>query len=152
MKALVQAIVNHAAQTEGVRYSATDWGQLDLDRPAVKFPAVLTDITRIEASHAGINPRNLPKNTRILQLEVQLTVADYFLGNTTATAPQQQQERALQIWDVIEALHRQFHGWQPLDNTGKMTHVSTVPHRRTDGIVEYAVTYSLIYYDLGERK
>ncbi len=146
MKAILQSIQNRiAASVQAVQYVDENWGQLDLYGPEipVKWPCVLIDIGSGQFSNIGRNNKMIPTNRQQGNFTVELTIAALKLTNSSFKAPQTQKWHAFDIWELVEEIHREVHGWTPDELSGGLIRSSLNKVKRDDGVQEVRVIYSL---------
>ncbi|ASZ11082.1 hypothetical protein KTO58_19830 [Chitinophaga pendula] len=148
MKELLKGIQNRIlSEIPAFKYVDEDWGQIDYysTNPPVNFPFVLIDITEVQWSGEG-NGAQLGIAT------VLLRIGNMKLGNTSGGAPANQKEKAFEIFDHTESIHKNLHGWSAGDQLGPLTRLTTRRVRRDDSIQEYQITFSVQIKDTTGHK
>ena len=144
MKHIIEAIQTKLAQHPDIKYVDENWGQLDYYSPnfPVQWPCVLIDIANANFDNIGKDNNQVPVNRQMAQITVELRVANLKLTNTSANAPHLQKTYARSIWQILEEVHAQLHGWNPSESTSKLIRTAVNRAKRDDGVQEYAVRYS----------
>lgn len=144
MKDVLKSIQDRLAETDCFEYLDENWGQLDLYGPEipVKWPCVLIDCIHADYSNIGRRTNQMPGQRQQGVLQVQITIADLKLSNTSFKAPKMQ-KNARSIWELMENAHRALQGFRPLEQTGTLIRMSMDRRRREDGVQELTVTYDL---------
>lgn len=145
MKPFLETVESKLAAVSELLYIDEDWGQLDSysPNPPAKFPCALIDITSLVFSNIGKDLTDNPINRQKAEGTITFIIADMKLSNTSFKAPQTQKNNAWKIWDILDKVHKQIHGWKPTADSGALMRTSHKRIRRDDGIQEYQVTYSL---------
>jgi len=118
-------------------YVDLNWGQADFYSgwpPPLKFPAALVDLVGDDVSDMGDNAQ-----IDIIQLEV--SIIDMIMSNSSAQAPQEQHERAFAIFDLVRQTKSLLHGWTESDAHGPLTHTGTRRVIRPDGLREFRLLF-----------
>jgi hypothetical protein len=129
----------------GMRYVDEDWGQLDdySPNPPTQFPLTLIDIGNLQYSDIGKDRSATPQNRQMATGTIVLSIANQRLTNSSGKAPQNQKDKAWNIWDIIESVHVKLHGVVVGGSAGAMMRTAMRKVKRDDGIQEYEVTYSI---------
>lgn len=145
MKALLQQLQERIAEIKDIKYIDEDWGQLDYYSPnmPVQWPCCLIDIEAVDYSNLGNNFSKTPKNRQNARVQIAFTLANMKLTNTSLQAPRGQKENAWQIFQWVEQLHQQLHGFSPLPNASKLIRTSFGRVQRDDGVQEYKIIYAM---------
>lgn len=144
LSALITQTITKLASTAEINYVAQNWGQLDFygNQPPVHFPCVLIDATAATYEELGKNPDLLPSNRQKITGMLSITVANVPPHNPSSNAPETLRNDALKIFELMEIVHRQLHGWNSLIRT------SFNKSRREDGIQEYTIDYRFSAIDV----
>ena len=144
MEKVIKAIQDKLSANGNFEYVDENWGQLDYYSPnfPVKWPCVLIDITSANFSNIGKDNSKVPANRQMGAIVVELRIANLRLTNTSAKAPTMQKLYARSIWELVEQVHMELHGWNPTQGTSKLIRQSINRVRRDDGVQEYAVRYT----------
>jgi hypothetical protein len=134
MKQLITDVLTRLADTGKLQYIDSDNGQLDVPQPPVKYPCALVDITGSQPSDAGGG-----RQVNIVTLQVR--VADLVLSPGSMGAAPAQKERALGVFDLIDAINARLHGWHGSPHYGLLTKSGFRKVHRQDGLREFAVMY-----------
>lgn len=145
MKIVLENIQKQLGTIPALKYIDEDWGQLDdySPHPPTKFPLALIDIGSLEYNHIGIDPKSTPKNRQMGTGTIVITIADLRLTNTSLRAPKQQKDNVWEIWNILESVHQELHGFKPSSNSGAMMRTNLRRIKRDDGIQEYEATYTI---------
>lgn len=138
MKEVFNAVLTALTKIPGM-YVAEDWGQLNLLQPPVNFPCALIDLGEAAFSQ-------LSRRAQQADAELQVTLADIVYNGIDQGSPEMEKSRELQIFDWIDAIHRQLQGltgqtFSPLHRTRLEKTV------REDSIREYVIRYRFGYTD-----
>ncbi|MDY3547344.1 hypothetical protein PG291_01850 [Riemerella anatipestifer] len=144
MKNLLQAIQNRLAEVPELKYIDEDWGQIDYYSPnmPVQWPCCLIDIQGGQFSNLGKDLSKKPKDRQNGILNIEITLANMKLSNTSFNAPNGQKNNAWEIFDWVEKVHQKLHGYAPVENATKMLRTSFGRVQRDDGVQEYKVVYT----------
>lgn len=145
MKAVLENIQKQLAAIPELKYIDEDWGQLDdySPHPPTQFPLALIDIGSLEYSHIGMDKKVVPQNRQMATGTIVISIANLRLTNTSFQSPKQQKNNVWEIWNIIESVHQQLHGYKPDDNSGAMMRTNLRRIKRDDGIQEYEATYTV---------
>lgn len=144
MVEVIKAIQDKLSANGNFEYVDENWGQLDYYSPnfPVKWPCVLIDIASANFSNIGKDHSKVPTNRQMGVIVVELRIANLRLTNTSSKAPTMQKLYARSIWELVEQVHMELHGWNPTETTSKLIRQSVNRVRRDDGVQEYAVRYT----------
>lgn len=145
MKVVLENIQKQLAAIPELKYIDEDWGQLDdySPHPPTQFPLALIDIGSLEFSHIGMDKKVVPQNRQMATGTIVISIANLRLTNTSFKSPKQQKNNVWDIWNIIECVHQQLHGFKPDCNSGAMMRTNLRRIKRDDGIQEYEVTYTV---------
>lgn len=145
MKAVLENIQKQLAAIPKLKYIDEDWGQLDdySPHPPTQFPLALIDIGSLEFSHIGMDKKVVPQNRQMATGTIVISIANLRLTNTSFKSPKQQKNNVWDIWNIIECVHQQLHGFKPDCNSGAMMRANLRRIKRDDGIQEYEATYTV---------
>ena len=145
MKEVLENIQKQLGTIPALKYIDEDWGQLDhySPYPPTQFPLALIDIGSLEFSNIGIDPKVNPKNRQMGTGTIIITIADLRLTNSSLRSPKQQKNNVWEIWNIIECVHQELHGFKPDCNSGAMMRTNLRHIKRDDGIQEYEATYTI---------
>lgn len=145
MKETIKSIIAKLGAMPELNSADEDWGQLDYysNNFPVKFPCALVDVSNANFSNIGMDKNASPQNRQLAETTISLTIANVKLTNTAFRAPEAQKDTAFSIWDLLEAIHVQLHGWHPTDTSGKLIRMGHQRIKRDDGVQEYTLIYSL---------
>lgn len=149
MKNLIENIKNQLSLLPTLRYIDHNWGQIDYYAPnhPVQWPICLVDVTDATYSNIGVDLAQNAANRQLGDLNITLIIADLKLTNSSLKAPQNQKDNASTIFELIELIHEQLHGFCPADNSSKMIRQRMQRTLRDDGIQEYRITYKCQLYN-----
>lgn len=138
MKDIFNAVLTALKDIPGL-YVAENWGQLNIEQPPVNFPCTLIDLG--DAKHT-----QLSRLAQQVDVGLQITLADIIYNGIDAGSPAMEKERELQIFDLIDAVHRNLQGlsgatFSPLHRTGIEKTI------REDSIREFVLYYRCGYTD-----
>ena len=145
MKAVLENIQKQLAAIPELKYIDEGWGQLDdySPHPPTQFPLALIDIGSLEFSHIGMDKKVVPQNRQMATGTIVISIANLRLTNTSFQSPKQQKNNVWDIWNIIECVHQQLHGFKPDCNSGAMMRTNLRRIKRDDGIQEYEATYTV---------
>lgn len=138
MKEVFNSILNKLKNIPNL-YVAEDWGQLSIMQPPVNFPCVLIDIGEAEYSQ-------LSRLSQMVDVELQLTLADIIYDGVDQGSPDEEKEREFQIFDLIDQIHAQLHGFNGTD-FGPLSRVSIEKNIRDDTMRVFIIRYRFGYVD-----
>lgn len=128
-------------------YVDENWGQLNLlPKPPVKYPCVLIDCDNAAYSNLGNDHRQTPTLRQEATINIELTIATLKITNTSANAPQLQRDKAWLIYELIEDAHKLLQG--QIVGNGKLVRTGVRRVRRTDGMQEHRIIYTLAAHDV----
>lgn len=150
MKTIIDNIQAKLKAVPGLKYIDEDWGQLDYYSPnfPVQWPCTLIDVTNVSFSDTGKDRVKVPQQRQMAEGYITLTVANLKLTNTSGRAPKLQKDNARSIWEIIEDVHKEVHGWNPDVMAGKLIRKGMQRVKRDDGVQEYTLTYSFSITDV----
>lgn len=131
---------------EKFAYVDENWGQLNLPQPPVKYPCALIDCDNAVYSNLGNDIRQTPTLRQEATINIELTIATIKITNTSANAPQTQRDKAWLIYELIEDAHKLLQG--QIVGNGKLIRTGARRVRRTDGIQEHRIIYTLAAHDV----
>lgn len=154
METILQAIQAKIAEPNNFKDSSyneykfnfvdEDSGQLEaIPNPPVKWPCALIDISTGNFSSNGNDRFAEPITRQQGTLQIEITVADLKISNSSSSAPVFQKNKAFKIWKYVEALHKKMQGFKPSEKSGALVRSGFKKIRRDDGIQEVRVTYTL---------
>lgn len=149
MNEILQSIKSQLEKVSELKYIDEDWGQLNLygiEMP-VKWPCALVRLTSATFSNIGTNIRAIPINRQEGTLSFEITIAKTKLSNSSNRAPINQQNKAFEVWELVEKVHQTLHGWSPMEHTGKLIRTSIGSIKRDDGIQEIKIAYTSGIHD-----
>lgn len=123
-----------------------DWdnGQIDIlsgQRPAVAFPACLVDISYPSCDDTS-------RLGQIVTANVTLRLVFMLTGETNHKSPVR--DEALEVFDVVEAVHNALQGWGS-DELSNFSRVNATPEKRKDGLKVYRITYQTAFTETVEE-
>ncbi|MDR0829851.1 MAG: hypothetical protein LBN95_07050 [Prevotellaceae bacterium] len=141
MKELLQALQARLATVEHLRYIDSDWGQMNLEQPPVKYPAALIDIQSAEYSNQG---RRAQRGV----VKFVVTLCKERLSRTNIAAKPESKESAAKFWELYRDVNCALHT-QPLgiENFGAPVRLG-MQHKVARGIEQIAITYQVAFADL----
>jgi hypothetical protein len=141
MKDLLQALQERLSAVEYLRYIDSDWGQMNLEQPPVKYPAALIDIQSADYSNQGRRAQR-----GVVKFSVML--CNERLNRTNIAAKPESKESAAKFWklyrDVNCALHTKPLG---IENFGVPVRLG-MQHKVVRGIEHITITYQVAFADL----
>ena len=140
MKTIVIDILDRLSTIEGLRYADKDWGQLELEQPAVKFPCALIDIDSVVYSNRA--------NDRVQMADgvLSVKVASLRLSNSNAKAPTTQREQSFACLDMVRTINEQLHLWHT-ERFSKLIRTSLTKVECAPGYDCYTLRYHLTWWD-----
>lgn len=150
MKAILIAIGQKLKDVEGIKHSDENWGQLTGFGPniPVQWPCAVYDIENGNFSNLGRDRSKEPQNRQQGLMSVAIDFAHLKLTNTSARSPLRQRNDAWALSDIVEAAHKQLHGWSPAENCTGLMRTSMRKIQREDGVQQYRVTYTFTANDV----
>jgi hypothetical protein len=144
MVEIIEAIQKKLSENGNFNYVDENWGQLDYYSPnfPVQWPCVLIDVAGATFSNIGKDHSKAPINRQMGDITIELRIANLRLTNTSGKAPNLQKIYTRSIWQLLEELHRELHGWNATAASSKLIRTTVNRVRRDDGVQEYAVRYS----------
>jgi hypothetical protein len=137
-------------ETPGLNHIDEDWGQLDDYSPnfPVQWPCALIDITAANYTNLGQDWQRKPQNRQQAEMMLTVTVANLKLTNTSRHAGNIQHDAAAHIFDLVQFVHEQLHGFSPHPQAGKMIRQSMQRVKRDDGVQQYEIVYGFELYNV----
>lgn len=150
MKTILQSIQNKLSEIKELQYIDQDWGQLNDYAPniPVKWPCALIDTQSGTFFNLSKDFTKTPKDRQIGRFNVEITIANLKLTNTSFLTPQKQKNDAWEIYSLIEKVHAQLHGFSPNDNCSKMLRSSFQKTQRDDGVLQYTIIYQFEIHNI----
>lgn len=99
-KDIIQAIAARLADVKTLHYIDRDWGQLDEEQPAVKFPCALVDVEQIQFE-------DCLNTVQTAECDITITVAVLNFHNTSRCAPKK--DKGYDVFDIIDDIHAALH-------------------------------------------
>lgn len=129
-----------------VKWTDQDLGQLEFytERPAVLFPCVLIDFDDISYSDMGMH-------AQLCNCNLKLRIGFNVVQHSNNVTPNNQREKALEIFDVLAKIHNKLHGWSG-SNFGELTRIRMVAEPREDSLRVYIIHFSVSYEEYKEKK
>ncbi|MCQ2250614.1 MAG: hypothetical protein MJZ66_05840 [Bacteroidales bacterium] len=90
------------SQIEEFKYIDRNWGQLELEQPAVKFPCAITDVDNIQYA-------DLLQKAQLAECEFTITIAVQNFHNTSQKSPCK--DKGHDIFDLIDKVHEILQGY-----------------------------------------
>lgn len=131
---LLQIVNERISNIEALKYIDRNWGQLDLETPAVKFPCAITDIEGVEYS-------DLLNREQVADIEFTVTIAVQNFYNTSQKAPNK--VKGYDIFDIIGEVNDLLQGYA----TPEFATFSRRRLQKVDAEKNYSV-YTLTYHTL----
>lgn len=119
---------------ESLKYVDRNWGQLDLETPAVKFPCAITDIEGVEYS-------DLLNREQVADIEFTVTIAVQNFYNTSQKAPNK--AKGYDIFDIIGEVNDLLQGYA----TPEFATFSRRRLQKVDAEKNFSI-YTLTYHTL----
>lgn len=101
IKDIVEALADALPQ---LKYVDKDWGQLNLEQPAVGWPCALADIEAVEYSDLGCG-------WQLASATIEVTVANKRTTSSSAHAPGDSKERSYLTLELCDAIHLRLQGF-----------------------------------------
>lgn len=127
------------------KYVDENWGQLGIPNAPVKWPCALIDCNDASFTNNSNNIRAIPQLRQEGTINIEITISNLRLTNSSGNAPQGQKNKAWEIYNLIEEAHKTLQG-QTIGN-GKLIRSRQQRVRRNDGIQEHRIIYTLIAHD-----
>lgn len=140
MKQVFIDIEQRLEQIPSLRYISEDWGQLNFEKPPVKYPCALIDLGEAEYSQTG-------NHAQMAEAIARITIADIQYQGIHPGAPGANRERAFEIFDLIDAVNHALHG-QGGENYTRLCRQSIKKVMRPDLVREFVITYAFSYTDM----
>jgi hypothetical protein len=134
------ALCERLKEVEAIKWIDFDSGQLSItgDRPPVAFPCCLIDLQYPTC-------RDTYGSNQLITLNIILKIGFQPRGDTYAAAPGEVRLKALEIFNVIEDVHRVMQGETLSDTVSDISRKRAVKVTRRDGIQVYTVTYETTF-------
>lgn len=152
MKNLFRAIQNLLASIEvpnqgrkALGYVDEDWGQLNMDKPPVKFPCALI-------SMADANWEEEGRQTQRGVQAIDIVIAHLPMTPSSAGASDTLKDASLYTMELVELIHSKTHGVPPaLDGRtwGALSRKKVTKVNRNDGIRAYRILFEVQVFDDG---
>ncbi|QHN64862.1 hypothetical protein DBX24_02615 [Bergeyella cardium] len=142
---ILMSIKDKLNEVSALKYIDENWGQLDLygnDIP-VQWPCALVTLLGGQFSDIGKDYRAAPENRQEAILSFEITIAQLKLTNSSNRAPISQQQKAFEVWNIVQEVHQKLHGWRPSKTTGKLIRSELSSTRRDDGVQEIKISYTI---------
>lgn len=133
----IQAVLSTVV---GIKQVSEDWGQLNFEQPPVNFPCALIDLGGVEYTSSG---RNIQQADAILNI----TVADIRYNGISANMPKNIQDKAFEIFQIIEDVNKTLHGHGG-EIYSRLCRISLKKIPREDAIREFVLSYRFGYTDI----
>ncbi len=143
MKTLLENLQQKLSEITELKYIDENWGQLDYYSPnmPVQWPCCLIDLQNAQFSNISKNINKRPRDRQNATINIELTLANIRLTNTSYKAPAMQKENAWKLFDLIEKIHKTLHGSTVIENGSKLLRTSFGRMQRDDGVQEYKIVY-----------
>ena len=126
IKDIVEAL--GADNTLGLKYIDKDWGQLNVEQPAVGWPCALVDIEQVEYS-------NLGGGWQMADATIELTVANNRTNASSAHAPSTAKNLSYLTLELCDAIHLKLQGFNGTHSPSQYAPlVRTSFYKDTDGL------------------
>lgn len=99
---LLQIVNERLSDIAALKYIDRNWGQLDLETPAVKFPCAISDIEAVDYS-------DLLNREQVADVEFTVTIAVQNFYNTSQKAPNK--AKGYDIFDIIGEVNSRLQGY-----------------------------------------
>ena len=125
IKDIVEALAGALPQ---LKYVDKDWGQLNVEQPAVGWPCALADIEAVEYS-------DLSRGWQLASATIEVTVANKRTTSSSAHAPGDSKERSYLTLELCDAIHLRLQGFNGGHNPSLYAPLSrTSFYKTTDGL------------------
>lgn len=104
IKSIFKDILEQLSSVESLKYVSMDWGQLEKDPPAVKWPCALLTMRDCEFTQQG-------QHKQLAEANIVITVA--YLHNAHMSAHSGMTDRGLELLECIDDIHAVLSGWHP---------------------------------------
>jgi hypothetical protein len=148
MQPLIDDVKQKLADTvPALRYIDEDWGQLDLYAPDIpaKFPCALIEVSQVAWKNQG-------KHVQDGNAHITIKIADMQLSRSNIKATAVQRERNKSVFELLETVHKQLHGWTARQANGPLTRLYTKRVKRDDGIRQFEIIYEVQLVDDSAKK
>lgn len=133
MKTIFIDLADRLQTVSSLRWVDEQKGQMNFEKPPVVFPAALLQLTLP-------NCQNLNRLQQSCQLQVAVTLAFDFMGQSYNAAPAEAREASLAYYDVVEQTKAALQGFGTAEmNPLEMINFSHVP--RPDGYKVVVMTF-----------
>lgn len=139
LKEVFKDIQERLKTIPGFRYIGEDWGQLNFEQPPVDWPCALIDLGEVAYTSAG-------QGRQQTEATVNITIADLRYNGLTPNLPQPDQDKAFEIFDLIDKVNTCLHGTGG-EHYSRLCRVSLKKILREDAVREFIMTYKFSYTD-----
>lgn len=143
MKQIITDIQNRLiSQVPALKYIDLDWGQLDyyFPHPPVQWPCALIGITQGTFS-------NIAHRGQLGLLTVVISVADLRISNSSGKAPQNQKDKALAIFDIMQDVYEALQGWTGGSDYSGLIRAGYTQRQREDQVKIHQVIFTTEWKD-----
>ena len=128
-----------------LKYKDENWGQLQYygTECPVQWPCALVDISNGQFTNNGIDRNQEPRNRQQGTVNIELTIGNLKITNTSRKAPTAQRFNGWTIWKLVNEVHKVLQGYRPLKNSGGLVRTSMQKITRDDAVQEVKVIYTL---------
>ena len=125
IKDIVEAVAGALPQ---LKYVDKDWGQLNVEQPAVGWPCAVADIEAVEDSNLGCG-------WQLASATIEVTVANKRTNSSSAHAPDDAKERSYLTLELCDAIHLRLQGFNGEHNPSLYAPLTrTSFYKDTDGL------------------
>ena len=139
MKEVFKDIQQRLQTIPEFRYIGEDWGQLNFEQPPVDWPCALIDLGNVDFSAAGMRSQQA-------EAVVNITIADIRYHGVTPVLPRDQEDKAFEIFDLIDKVNKLLHGTGG-EHYSRLCKVSLKKMLREDAVREFVLSYKFSYTD-----
>lgn len=150
MKEIIPNIQTVLEKITEIKHIDEDWGQLSYfgANIPVKWPCVLVSISSTTFSNTFQDKKLKPMERQQGDVNLEITIANLKLTNTSAKSTEFQKEFGFNIWNLISKVHTELQGFKPDVNASKLIRIKLEKIKREDSVQEYIVSYSCSLSDV----
>lgn len=127
-----------------IDYANENEGQLEIfPNPPVKWPCALIDLASGQFTSNSNDRTAQPQLRQQGVLQIEITIANKKITNSSGFAPATQKDKAYSIWKYAEVVHKKLQGFRPMPNSGALVRSGFTKVKRDDGIQEIRVIYTI---------
>ena len=134
MKTIFKEITAQLDTVPGLNWIDEDKGQMNFERPPVLFPCALVSLSLPQT-------QNYNQDNQQCDLQVSVTLAFDFSGNTNNLTPEADRERSLAYYDMVDLVYKSLQGFSSV-NFNKLERRNFRPIPRPDQYKTVNMTFT----------